>query len=127
MEEKTAHISSMQDKMLLGMADMIESRDSSTGGHVKRTSEVIRIFTKELEHVEAAYGFTKEFLTYVTKAAPMHDLGKMAVDDRILRKPGKFTPNEFEEMKDHAGKGGEIVAKVLHTNSWGLWKMSSRS
>ncbi len=112
-EEKTAHISSMQDKMLLGMADMIESRDSSTGGHVKRTSEVIRIFTKELEHVEAAYGFTKEFLTYVTKAAPMHDLGKMAVDDRILRKPGKFTPNEFEEMKDHAGKGGEIVAKVL--------------
>ena len=56
---------------------------------------------------------SKEFLTYVTKAAPMHDLGKMAVDDRILRKPGKFTPNEFEEMKDHAGKGGEIVAKVL--------------
>lgn len=112
-EEKTAHINSMQDKMLLGMADMIESRDSSTGGHVKRTSEVIRIFTKELEHVGKAYGFSKEFLTYVTKAAPMHDLGKMAVDDRILRKPGKFTPNEFEEMKDHAGRGGEIVAKVL--------------
>lgn len=112
-EEKTAHINNMQDKMLLGMADMIESRDSSTGGHVKRTSEVIRIFTKELEHVGEAYGFSKEFLTYVTKAAPMHDLGKMAVDDRILRKPGKFTPNEFEEMKDHAGRGGEIVAKVL--------------
>ena len=43
----------MQDKMLLGMADMIESRDSSTGGHVKRTSEVIRIFTKELERAGA--------------------------------------------------------------------------
>lgn len=112
-EEKTAHISSMQDKMLLGMADMIESRDSSTGGHVKRTSEVIRIFTEELYRFREAYGFTGEFLTYVTKAAPMHDLGKVAVDDRILRKPGKFTPNEFEEMKDHAGRGGEIVAKVL--------------
>lgn len=112
-EEKTAHISSMQDKMLLGMADMIESRDSSTGGHVKRTSEVIRIFTEELYRFRETYGFTGEFLTYVTKAAPMHDLGKVAVDDRILRKPGKFTPNEFEEMKDHAGRGGEIVAKVL--------------
>lgn len=112
-EEKTAHINSMQDKMLLGMADMIESRDSSTGGHVKRTSEVIRIFTKKLEHVGESYGFSKEFLTYVTKAAPMHDLGKVTVDDRILRKPGKFTPDEFEEMKNHAGRGGEIVSRVL--------------
>lgn len=112
-EEKTHHISDMQDKMLLGMADMIESRDSSTGGHVKRTSEVIRIFTKELEQAEIGYGFSKEFLIYVMKAAPMHDLGKVAVDDRILRKPGKFTQEEFEEMKNHARKGGEIVSRVL--------------
>lgn len=112
-EEKTHHISDMQDKMLLGMADIIESRDSSTGGHVKRTSEVIRIFTKELEQAEIGYGFSKEFLIYVMKAAPMHDLGKVAVDDRILRKPGKFTQEEFEEMKNHARKGGEIVSRVL--------------
>lgn len=112
-EEKTQHISIMQEKMLLGMADMIESRDSSTGGHVKRTSEVIRIFTRELEKAGEGSGFSKNFLTYVTKAAPMHDLGKMAVDDRILRKPGKFTQEEFEEMKRHASKGGEIVSKVL--------------
>lgn len=112
-EEKTQHISDMQDKMLLGMADIIESRDSSTGGHVKRTSEVIRIFTRELEKSKESSVFPKNFLAYVTKAAPMHDLGKVAVDDRILRKPGKFTQEEFEEMKNHAGKGGEIVSRVL--------------
>lgn len=45
--------------------------------------------------------------------AQMHDLGKITVDDRILRKPGRFTPEEFEEMKNHAGRGGEIVERVL--------------
>lgn len=99
--------------MVLGMADMIENRDSNTGGHIKRTSEVIRIFTKELEVYEEEYGFSKAFLNYVVKAAPMHDLGKIAVDDQILRKPGKFTPEEFEEMKKHAAKGAEIVGQVL--------------
>jgi len=112
-KEKTEHISNMQDKILLGVADMIESRDSSTGGHVKRTSEVVRIFTGKLKEYEVHYGFSKNFLAYVEKAAPMHDLGKITVDDRILRKPGKFTPEEFEEMKNHAVRGGEIVARVL--------------
>lgn len=111
--DKTRHIDVMQSKMILGMADMIENRDSNTGGHIKRTSEVIRIFTKELQNVEVEYGFSKEFLEYVAKAAPMHDLGKIAVDDKILRKPGKYTPEEFEEMKKHAAKGAEIVSQVM--------------
>lgn len=110
--KKTAHINLMQDKIVLGMADMVENRDSNTGGHIKRTSQVIKIFTKELKkHKE--YGFTDEFLEYVAKAAPMHDLGKIAVDDRVLRKPGSFTPEEFEEMKKHSEKGAEIVTQIL--------------
>lgn len=111
--KKAEHISIMQDKIVLGMADMIENRDSNTGGHVKRTSDVVRIFTTELKKRGKEYGFSDEFLSYVAKAAPMHDLGKIAVDDRILRKPGKFTPEEFEEMKKHSEKGAEIVAQIL--------------
>lgn len=111
--KKTEHISQMQEKMVLGMADMIENRDSNTGGHIKRTSEVVRIFTKVLYNHGTEYGFSRDFLHYVVKAAPMHDLGKIAVDDRVLRKPGKFTPEEFEEMKQHAAKGGEIVGQVM--------------
>lgn len=110
--KKTEHINLMQDKIVLGMADMVESRDSNTGGHIKRTSQVIRIFTGELKK-HRKYGLTDEFLEYVAKAAPMHDLGKIAVDDSVLRKPGKFTPEEFEEMKKHSEKGAEIVTQIL--------------
>ena len=111
--EKTEHINAMQEKIVLGMADMIENRDSNTGGHVKRTSEVVHIFTEELRKRSVEYGFSEEFLLNVAKAAPMHDLGKIAVDDRILRKPGKFTDEEFEEMQNHPTKGAEIVASIL--------------
>lgn len=112
-QRKTEYVNRLQERMVLGMADIIENRDTNTGGHVKRTSEVIRIFTEELKKCSKEYGFTEDFLRYITKAAPMHDLGKIAVDDRILRKPGKFTPEEFEEMKKHSEKGAEIVAKIL--------------
>lgn len=111
--KKTEHINMMQDKIVLGMADMVENRDSNTGGHIKRTSQVIRIFTSELKAHKQTYGFTDEFLEYVAKAAPMHDLGKIAVDDSVLRKPGRYTPEEFEEMKKHAEKGAEIVTQIL--------------
>lgn len=111
--EKTAHINTMQEKIVLGMADMIENRDSNTGGHVKRTSAVVHIFTEELRKRSIEYDFSNEFLMNVAKAAPMHDLGKIAVDDRILRKPGKFTDEEYEEMKKHSAKGAEIVAGIL--------------
>ncbi|MBR3808389.1 MAG: HD domain-containing protein [Lachnospiraceae bacterium] len=111
--EKTEHINLMQEKIVLGMADMIENRDSNTGGHVKRTSAVVRIFTDELRKRSKEYDFSSEFLMNVAKAAPMHDLGKIAVDDRILRKPGRFTDEEFEEMKKHSEKGAEIVGRIL--------------
>ena len=68
---------------------------------------------KELEKCAKEYGFSQEFLENVIKAAPMHDLGKIAVDDRILRKPGRFTPEEYEEMKKHSEKGAEIVGQIL--------------
>ena len=112
-KKQTEYIDKLQERMVLGMADMIENRDTNTGGHVKRTSEVILIFTKELKNCSKEYGFTDEFLRYVAKAAPMHDLGKIAVSDVILNKPGKFTPEEFEEMKKHAEKGADIVGQIL--------------
>lgn len=113
-KRQTAYVNKLQERMVLGMADMIENRDTNTGGHVKRTSEIVRIFIEELRYINDEYGFTEQFLSNVAKAAPMHDLGKIAVDDSILRKPGKFTPEEFEEMKKHSEKGAEIVAQILN-------------
>lgn len=112
-QEKTLYANKLQERIVLGIADMVESRDTNTGGHIKRTSEVIRIFAKELKQHADEYGFSKTFLRNLVKAAPMHDLGKIAVEDRILRKPGAFTDEEYEEMKMHSEKGAEIVAQIL--------------
>ena len=110
---KTERIEVLQDKLILGMSDMIESRDSNTGGHVKRSSLAIRIFLDELRKHKEKYDIDEQFLKNIIKAAPMHDLGKIGVDDRILRKPGRFTDEEFEEMKTHSSKGAKIVGQIL--------------
>ena len=111
-EEKTAHIAQMHDKLILGMAAMIESRDNSTGGHIMRTSDVVKFLCAEMmkQHVPRV---DQKFCNAVIKAAPMHDLGKIAVDDAILRKPGKLTDEEYEKMKSHAAEGARIVHEIL--------------
>lgn len=112
-DEKTEHIVHMKDMLVLGMAEMVESRDANTGGHIKRTSEVVHIFAEKLMECEERFGFTKEFLKLVIKAAPMHDLGKIAIDDVVLRKPGKYTDEEYAEMKRHSAEGARIVENIL--------------
>lgn len=102
----------MQDKLILGMAIMIEGRDNSTGGHIKRTSVAVRFLVEEMKKDEAL-GIDNSFYLNIIKAAPMHDLGKITIDDVILRKPGKFTPEEYEIMKTHSREGGRIINEVL--------------
>ena len=123
-KEKTENIVMMHNKLILGMATMVESRDNSTGGHIRRTSDVVRILVDEIRKDASSdkknilllfgrEGLTDEFCDDVIRAAPMHDLGKIAVDDAVLRKPGKFTPEEYNEMKKHAAEGARIVDSIL--------------
>ncbi|MBR1471248.1 MAG: HD domain-containing protein [Lachnospiraceae bacterium] len=109
---KTERIVQMHDNLILSMATMVESRDNSTGGHIRRTSVGVRILVEELKK-EGRRELTEEFCKNIIKAAPMHDLGKIAVDDAILRKPGRFEPEEFEVMKKHAAEGARIVHEIL--------------
>ena len=112
--EKTEHIMHMKDMLILGMADMVESRDQNTGGHIKRTSAVVNVFAARLRQDHEQFHFEKEFLKQVEKAAPMHDLGKIAIDDVVLRKPGKYTDAEYAQMKRHPAEGAKIVENILH-------------
>ncbi len=121
--EKTESIIQMHNRLILGMATMVESRDNSTGGHIRRTSDVVRILIDEIKNDSSdkkrmlklfgLKGLTEEFCENVIQAAPMHDLGKIAVDDAILRKPGKFTDEEYEKMKSHAAEGARIIDSIL--------------
>lgn len=109
---KTRHIEAMHDKLIIGMADMVEGRDNSTGGHIKRTSEGVRILLEEIKK-DNVYDLSPTFCRNLVKSAPMHDLGKIAVDDVILRKKGKFEPEEYEQMKKHAAEGAKLVDQIL--------------
>ncbi len=109
--EKTGNLESIRQTIVTGMAGMIESRDTSTGGHIRRTSDVVRIFSEGL--IGSGYPLGRAFLHKVVIAAPLHDLGKIAVADAVLRKKGKYTPEEYEIMKTHASKGAVIVRRVF--------------
>ncbi|MBQ0001788.1 MAG: HD domain-containing protein, partial [Clostridiales bacterium] len=111
-EQKTKHLQKMQDQLVLGMADMVENRDSNTGGHIKRTSELARIFAKQISR-DKSLNLDRKFFDDIIKAAPMHDLGKITIDDSILKKPGEYTPEEYANMKKHAEMGGTIVHRLF--------------
>ena len=120
-EEKTRHIVVMHDNLIMSLATMVESRDNSTGGHIRRTSEGVRILIDEIMK-EGELSLSPEFCRAVIKAAPMHDLGKIAVDDAVLRKPGRFTDEEYEKMKQHAAEGARVIHEILLNTDDELFK-----
>ena len=111
-DDKTRHIVDMHDNLIMSLAMMVESRDNSTGGHIKRTSEGVKLLIDEISK-EGSLKLSEEFCQDVIKAAPMHDLGKISVDDAVLRKPGRFTDEEYKEMKRHAAEGARVIHEIL--------------
>jgi len=112
--QKTNKINTIQNSVIKGMAMMVESRDNSTGGHINRTSAYVQLFAQRLFETGKYPEISKSFIENLIKAAPMHDLGKITVDDAVLRKPGKFTDEEYAIMQTHAAEGAKIVAGVLN-------------
>ncbi|MGN0106148.1 MAG: HD domain-containing phosphohydrolase [Hominilimicola sp.] len=107
-------LSRYHSEMVMGFATLIESRDDSTGGHVKRTSTYVGLIAEELQKKSYYKNIlTKDYITNLLKAAPMHDIGKISVPDAILQKPGKLTEEEFEIMKLHSANGGKIIQETF--------------
>ncbi len=104
----------LQDNIIIGMANLIESRDGDTGEHIKRTSFYVNLLARAIRD-KGLYTdiLTDNYIELLTKAAPMHDTGKILVPDHILQKPGRLTPEEYEIIKEHSAAGGKIVREVL--------------
>lgn len=111
---KANQITSIQQKVIMSFADLIESRDDFTGRHVKRTSAYVRAIVEELKK-RGMYSdiLTNSYIDDLCKAAPMHDIGKIRISDIILCKPGKLTDEEFEIMKTHTTEGDKILESTL--------------
>ncbi|WP_022755134.1 HD domain-containing phosphohydrolase [Butyrivibrio fibrisolvens] len=109
---KTESIKNIQEKVVLGLANMVENRDNNTGGHVKRTSDLIKIVVNEAKR-QGVYSISEQYAEDIVRAAPMHDIGKITIENSILCKPGDLTKEEFDIMKTHSVKSGEFVNLIL--------------
>lgn len=104
----------LQTAVIDELATVIETRDVGTGEHVKRTKKYVRILATHLaEKDKYRHILTPEVINKMETAAALHDIGKIAVSDTILLKPGRLTPEEFDKMKIHTTKGGELVKKFF--------------
>lgn len=107
-------LTDMQEQMISGLSGVIESRDTDTGLHVSRTREYVRLIAEgAMKEGVCADEIDDRYVDLIYTLAPIHDVGKIVVSDAILKKPGKLTPEEFEQIKEHARSGGVIARKVL--------------
>ena len=111
---KEEQLSHSHNEMVMGFATLVENKDGSTGGHVKRTTTYVKLLAEELRD-RGIYKeeLNNEYLENLYRAAPMHDIGKIAVPDAVLQKPGKLTDEEFEIIKIHTVKGGNIIKETF--------------
>jgi putative two-component system response regulator len=92
------------------MASLAETRDNETGSHIRRTQHYVRLLGEHLRsHPRFTAFLTEANLDLLFKSAPLHDIGKVGIPDRILQKPGRLTQEEFEIMKRHTTLGREAI------------------
>lgn len=110
----TKELKQYHEEMVMGFATLVENKDGSTGGHIKRTTMYVKLLAEELLR-RGGYEevLTKPYIKNLCMAAPMHDIGKIAIPDVILQKPGKLTAEEFEVIKSHAVSGGRIIEETF--------------
>lgn len=99
----------MNERIIETLSNVVEFRNLESGDHVKRVKRFTNILARHVAQTCSEYGLDDESVAVITAAAAMHDVGKIAISDTILLKPGRLTEQEFEIMKTHTTKGCEIL------------------
>jgi adenylate cyclase len=109
-KERTRELAMVQEATIESMSSLTETRDPDTGEHIRRTQNYIRLLAEDLKNRPRFSTFLdRETIDLLYKSAPLHDIGKVGVSDRILLKPGRLTDQEFEEMKQHTIYGRNTI------------------
>jgi putative two-component system response regulator len=112
-EEKTASIIDLQNAMLKTIAELIEYRDGITGSHIERSQKGIKILVEEIMKSGVYSEETKDWnVDLLLQSCQLHDMGKISINDSILKKPGKLDEEEFRNMKKHVTFGTRIIKKI---------------
>ena len=112
MEKQTSELEAMGRDIIDFTADIVEERDAASGSHVKRLKDYTRILAEKVAEECPEYGLTEDYIDQLTLACVLHDVGKIAIPDSILLKPGKLTSEEFEIMKTHTTIGARVIDKL---------------
>ncbi|MCL2834960.1 MAG: response regulator [Treponema sp.] len=114
LSKRTEQLVRLQNSIVFTLADVVENRDSNTGGHIERTSVYVKIFIEAmLERGLHADEIQSWNLDLVVSSARLHDLGKVSIPDSILNKPDKLTEEEFAIIKTHAAAGERIIDHMI--------------
>lgn len=114
LEEKIAKLNLINTSMIEALANIIEFRDGESGEHVKRISSLTKKMLTALSRMYPEYRLPKEEIEKISAASTLHDVGKIAIPDSILNKPGRLTPEEFDIMKTHTVKGCDVLSNVTN-------------
>jgi len=113
-KKRTAKIEQLQNGIITVMADIVESRDKITGGHIERTSTYLKIMLEAMAQQDVYTSEVKHWNKQtVISSARLHDIGKIRITDLILNKPGKLTPEEFEVIRGHPLEGELIISDIV--------------
>jgi putative two-component system response regulator len=111
--ERTRELALTQDVTIVGFATLAEFRNEETGAHIMATQQYVSSLASYLRpHPKFSSFLTPENIELLHKSAPLHDIGKIAVRDNILLKPGKLTLAEFEEIKKHTTYGRDALERA---------------
>jgi len=113
-KKRTERIEQLQNGIVFTFADIVESRDKITGGHIARTSQYINVLMNAMidngVYLEELMDWD---LTMATASAHLHDVGKISISDLILNKQGKLTSEEYDEMKRHTTEGEKMIDQMI--------------
>ena len=110
---RTNELTNLQEMTVLALASLAETRDTETGNHLRRTQHYLRVLGEHLrKDPEYTDGLDGDMVDVLFKCAPLHDIGKVGIPDRILLKNGPYTPEEFEIMKMHPTLGRDAIVKA---------------
>lgn len=121
--EKEEEINQLNYALIETLATAIEFRSGESGNHVRRISSLTRhLLTALREKNPNEYGFSNEEIDKIAAASILHDVGKIAISDAILNKPGRLDKDEFEIMKTHTIRGSEILELIPNYKNNDLYK-----
>jgi putative two-component system response regulator len=107
---RTDEVRAVQEVTILALASLAETRDVDTGNHLRRTQQYVLLLAEKLRHhPRFAEHLTDAKINVLYKSAPLHDIGKVGIPDRILLKPGYLEQDEFEIMKTHTTIGRDAI------------------